>query len=215
MIYSCHTSKGLNLTDPVAQDTSLPHPTYWHGGVPGIAVGKRIRAAAGLSELPKKYQLVDEDQYPCDPKRVYVTTDVLLAESYAAAFGETGQGSLYRVEPSGELHGDPDYANHPGVSYSCSWATVLEVVKVNVESTREQDLYHRRFEWLKDGTPAWDEDGYALPSPAMRKAGITPDFLRTLGNELTNEQLSNVIQKWCRLHGISHNEFQQWNEELA
>lgn len=53
------------MTKTVALDTSLPQPTYWHGGVPGIAVGEKIRAAAGLRELPKKYQLLDEDQYPC------------------------------------------------------------------------------------------------------------------------------------------------------
>lgn len=202
------------MTESLAPENSNSELTYWHGGVSGLSVGKKIRPAAGLALLPKKYEVLTKDQYPCDPKRVYVTTDPLLAESYAATFDETGGGSLYRVEPRGELEGDPDYANHPGVSYSCGWATVLEVVKENVESTLTHKLYHRRFEAHKNGDPAWDEDGSALPSPAMKKAGMTAEFLRTLGNDLTNEQLVNVIQKWCRLKGISHAEFKQWTEDL-
>lgn len=155
---------------------------FWHGGAPGIQVGKRVRPAAGLP-MPNTYRLPG---YIADRTKVYVTTDRKLATHYAASWAglngsfQTG-GTLYRVEPSGPLEVDPDYDQVPGLSYACRLAVVVEIAENEVFPTVEIELYGRSFNTWWDGSKMYDSKGYLRATPEMLEAGITHKELRQFG----------------------------------
>lgn len=157
---------------------------FWHGGAPGIPVGKRIRPAAGLP-MPARYRL--GDYYCADPQRVYITVDRKLATAFAAEWRPTenldnaGHGVLYRVRPLGDLGHDPDFSHHPGLSYTCKVAVVEEVVETEVEENFTIEFHRLSFSYWEPGAPMYDENGYMLPAPIMREHGITASSLRELG----------------------------------
>ncbi|MFD2235919.1 hypothetical protein [Aureimonas populi] len=89
--------------------------TYWHGGprglreiLPPIKTGKRSIAA----EL---------DPAACLRSKVYVTTEYGAAVLYASVIDK---GTVYRVEPVGEVEHDPD-CRQLGLSYQCDAARVI------------------------------------------------------------------------------------------
>jgi hypothetical protein len=98
---------------------------YFHGGTPGLKPGHLILppATTGTARTLAEYsEQLGAEHVRRD--RVYLTTGRDVAKVYAAFYPD---GSLYEVEPDGDLVPDPDCAV-PGVSFECPAARVLRVV---------------------------------------------------------------------------------------
>ena len=180
-------------TDSFSNDTN--EQLFWHGGSPGIALGKRVRPASGL---PKPFGYLNPGS-SADPSRVYVTTDMKFARSFAAKwvsitnFAEFGHGTLYRVRPIGGLEIDPDFDQTDGLSYTCQIAVVEEIVETEVAATFDLELYQMSFSTWEPGAPLYDKDGYMLPHPLLLKHGITAKSLRVLGRLPTFVELDQLV----------------------
>ena len=155
---------------------------YWHGGVPGLKVGDRIRPAASLRVLPVHYALDRGTDYPSDPTRVYVTTDRQAARYYAASYidgVEPLAGDVYNVRPRGELRIDEDLPT--GKHFSCASAVVVAVVERGVRMTDAALRAGSRGSTWSDGRAMYDAAGLMMPSPEMESLGITAEDLAPLG----------------------------------
>ena len=125
-----------------------------------------------------------------DPHRVYFSTNREFARGFAGRIqvrdAQTGiiaqHGSLYEVEPLGEIAPDPDFLGS-GVSWSASSARVVAVVEVDVDL----DVYavtERIGPYMtwSDGSPVYSRTGDYLLSPQQisanqhqsRLAALTP-----------------------------------------
>jgi len=125
-------------------DENIARTPLFHGGCPGLKVGDLILPA----------DRVDTDSVsgsqgaPYRTDRVYVTSDVLVARSYAGvyaspkalrdqlggklpSFRELSYGDVYEVEPLGALEPDLDYET-PNLSFQTTHARVLTVVETAV-----------------------------------------------------------------------------------
>ena len=160
-----------------------PKVVYFHGGMPGLKNGDKLRSADDL-DLKFKY-IVPGSKY--DPGSVYMTTDPEVAMVYAAQFelapgtSTTGiPGDVYRVRPLGPLRRDPDL---PTISFKAPEALVLGLVKENVLlSPREREQRIGPYRFYQEGKPVYDQDGYMLPSPAMEKEGkVSAEFMKLYG----------------------------------
>jgi hypothetical protein len=160
-----------------------PKLVYFHGGMPGLKVGDKLRSAQDQG-LKFSY-LVPGSKY--DPESVYMATDLEVAKVYAAQFELMSSkstaavpGDVYRVRPLGPLRRDPDL---PPISFKAPEALVLEVVKENVLlSPREREQRIGPYRFYQDGKPVYDQDGYMLPSPAMEKdARVSVEFMKLYG----------------------------------
>lgn len=122
--------------------TALPSPAklaeieaaarrYYHGGPGGIALldwiqpptvtGCKSSAEYGPEEFRSRVRAVHRTD------RVYVTTNATAAAMFAAAFPD---GTVYEVEPHGELEPDPD-CSLAGLSYACERAQVLRKMRIS------------------------------------------------------------------------------------
>lgn len=162
-----------------------PGPTYWHGGAPGRAVGDLLHPAATTGASPTgdaDYADLAADVY--DTGYVYITTNRDLAVAFAAIPSENQDqhNLLYRVQPLGPVQTDPDFAIiNPPVSFITPTARVLAIEELP-PLTEEQIIRPvTQFFYWAPGQPAYDADGYLLPSSAMREHGFTAHHLRTLG----------------------------------
>ncbi|MFE9448351.1 hypothetical protein [Streptomyces sp. NPDC006739] len=98
---------------------------FFHGGISGLKPGDLILppAATGTTRTLAEYsEQLGAAHVRRD--RVYLTTGRDVAKVYAAFYPD---GSLYEVEPDGDLTSDPDCAV-AGVSFECPAARVLRVV---------------------------------------------------------------------------------------
>lgn len=93
--------------------------TYYHGGPKGLRMILPSRFHSTRGQKHYGNHLVKED-------RVYITTDPVAAAMYAAMHKK---GSVYRVEPVGELVADPD-CTLSGLSYECEKAKVLKETRL-------------------------------------------------------------------------------------
>ena len=154
--------------------------TWWHGGPDGLTVGDWIVPALELDALPPTYG-AGPDDYPCDPARVYVTSDRRMGMGYASQWTIPGGGSLYRVELADEPIEDPDFAGC-AVSYTTSRARIVtvEATSVFLAMGAYVQPWGRYATW-SDGTPIYDAGGSLLPSPELLAQGFTADDLATLG----------------------------------
>lgn len=114
--------------DILARDVPKPkHITgFFHGGFGGLQVGQFVLP-------PVKTHAATTASYTiargiCDPKRVYVTTDLGAAMVYACMH-PSGHRKIYEVEPLGGFEADPD-ATIEGLSYFCGSARVLRVIRL-------------------------------------------------------------------------------------
>ena len=154
---------------------------FFHGGVPGLRVGDRILSASRVGIFG--HNLIPSN--PCDPTRVYVTTDYDEARSYAAIYkdlrNQTLPGDVYEVRAVGDLLSDPDYRGFD-THYSCDSARVIRIAMRRVCMSKVQIVRAKsRYLRWEDGSRVYDEDGYLLPSPSLRDHGYTDDDLRLLG----------------------------------
>ena len=96
---------------------------YWHGGQRGLSVGDYIlpparTGAPATSDYAKR--IAGGEVMRAD--RVYITTDPDAALMFAAM--HPSGGTVYRVDPVGELVHDPD-CDTPGLSFECERARIL------------------------------------------------------------------------------------------
>jgi hypothetical protein len=71
---------------------------------------------------------------------VYLTSDREAAEVFAAAYPLPSGGSVYAVEPQGEIEPDPDYLGEDGASVRCPAAEITSVVRVRLGKERLEHL---------------------------------------------------------------------------
>ena len=114
--------------------------TYFHGGIPGLWPGQRILPpeATGTRvthDMAATGRLAEEVARTYRPDRVYLTTDRLQADIYAAVYPTGGRlgGAVYRVCPDGDVELDPDWLGEDGVSVHAPAATILGVVALAVD----------------------------------------------------------------------------------
>src|SRR5699024_604575 len=164
---------------------------YWHGGKPGlkpgdllVPPGSQSGTARDLTNAAISSNPALQAQYPADQQRVHVTHDQRFARVFAARCrdAELKPGDLYQVEPIGPLESDPDSTAIAGINWACAQARIMAAVERRVQMTeREINRATAPYTAWVDGTPAYSNDGWALPSPRQRAAGITAADMRILG----------------------------------
>ena len=110
--------------------------SYVHGGVRGLKRGDQIlppaqTGSASITDSTSGWLKAEADKvYRRD--RVYLITDVEQARIFAACHpaegGRTYGGSVYLVEPEGDVELDPDYLPGDGTSVTAPSAKVLRVI---------------------------------------------------------------------------------------
>ena len=99
---------------------------YYHGGVCGLKIGDWILPPSITGTDRTLVHYVDAatmgDEH-VRPDKVYVTTALRAARAFA---GCLPNGTLYEVEPEGELEIDPDCAP---ISFMCDRAKVIRIVQ--------------------------------------------------------------------------------------
>lgn len=163
-----------------AQRSTRP-VTFYHGGCPGLRPDDPLLPST-LTGLRRTGDV--PGQSPYRPHLVYVTTVRDLALMFAMQFSETTgtPGTVYRVQPANRLAPDPDYDGFdPPVSYACLNATVRGIERQGV--VHHPSIFKKvaRFQFWATGEPMYTPDGYLLPAPQMRAAGMTADHLRPFG----------------------------------
>jgi hypothetical protein len=183
----------------VSGNPSKRRVTYYHGGMPDLRSGTQIfsKNEAARRGMTGPWTLRPEAQH-YSPDRVYFTTDLDLARSFAHALQTpSGRGYLYEVQPIGAVEVDPDYSGFNDVFMAPS-ARVVRVVQRNLQLTRAQETrpFAMRQYWALD-SPYMDGNGYVRPSEQMQKAGWNPALLRLLPQwvpfEDLGEELSHLV----------------------
>jgi len=164
------------------QRTASAARTYWHGGPAGLNPGDRLLSPAitGYTSIPDAYTTALGPFDVGRRNRVYFTVDRQMARGHAAAAGiREGSGSLYRVQPDGEVEHDPDFP--PGISWCSRSALILAVDELEVTMTDQQiGQALCRYNTWDDGSRMYDDAGRIQLSPQMRDLGIRQHTLDTL-----------------------------------
>lgn len=167
---------------------------YFHGGVPGLRPGQEIWARASLPHWwgqSVSYGQETAESIGDTGTYIYLTADLEAARSYAGQYVEpTGDGgvrslpgSVYRVEPAGELLEDPDFLPFPEVFKRARWGRIVEVVETGVRRNNPRMAARSMGKYMSyiDGRPVYDENGYLQPSPTHRRYGMTAERLKQFG----------------------------------
>lgn len=154
-------------------------PTFWHGGAPRLRVGEILTPGHGSETARAAYSLKGADHR----HGVYLTSDVEFARAWAATWaarhGKAGDGSVYRVQPLGDLCADPDYPQ-TDLSWFVSAAEILAVEASKVRlTTTEANRRALCYATWTDGTPAYDADGHPTIGPDADPS-LTVDICKQL-----------------------------------
>lgn len=177
------------------QTGTTENTMFWHGGMPGLAVGdhllSRSRAAdtrRSLMAMPRPY-----DQGVTDPDLVYFSNDRDFARAYAFQLElETpggqlvNRGTLYRVEPIGDVDEDEDYRG-TGISWAARSAIIVDVEEIDVRM-RERDavrIIGEHCTW-DDGRPMYLDDGRLNITRQMEDHGFT------------QSDIDELVRPWTR-----------------
>ena len=114
----------------------MNHPTYFHGGFPGLKVGEYLLPACetGVRGLDDWSSSNSDDI----GKFVYVTTNMPAARLYAAMYPGKNGGTVYECLPEGNLAPDKD-CDLAGISFSCSRALIIA----------EHPITYSAVQWLR------------------------------------------------------------------
>ena len=164
---------------------------YYHGGAPGLRPHRPIRPAAARG-LRFSYGNMAFGTVPkYDPNRVYVTTHLGVARSYAARYMAPGQGGIpgdvYEVEPISTPEHDPDYGPDVDVMWMCREARIVRIVERGVElSIRQQCEVAWPYSFRTDDGGCWSaEDGTMIPTSEMLAEGVTSEYADLLPKWIT------------------------------
>lgn len=160
---------------------------YYHGGFPGLTPGESI--------TPRGHR--PEPGHPIFGKignssKVYVTTDLDTARSYAAQWNRLGGGAVYQVIPE-NLSPDPDSAHD--FNLEADYATIVTVTIAYVamsflEISRIQGPGKR---WATADDHVYDPDGWLQLAPEWEAAGYTQADLRRLGTRWAPVELVELL----------------------
>lgn len=110
---------------------------YYHGGFPGLRVGRHIEppvttGVKSLSDLETAPDDLRERVAAVHRKdRVYLTTDLDVARMFAglAPYGCCHRGGdVYEVAPVGAVEHDPDWMAEPGQSVAAARGRITAVI---------------------------------------------------------------------------------------
>lgn len=160
--------------------------TFWHGGAPGLSIGDVIipRDELPLSNLDRHLAMINED--PTDTGRVYITTNRKFAIAWAirrsnSPFKGARTGSVYRVDPIGQVDPDPDFPAAAG-SYVADRAVILDVDRRRVTgSPAVANKVIAPFTTWSDGSRTYTADGWMTVPPQFRRFRITERDMRRAG----------------------------------
>ncbi len=85
--------------------------------------------------------------------RVYFTDQLEMARMFALLAPPKGHGSVYEVEPLGDLEHDPDYIAAEGGSWQAPMARVVRVVERRVTTCQRLDISEAAVILNGDGEP--------------------------------------------------------------
>lgn len=170
----------------------LDNGEFYHGGTPGLEPGAIITSRAAMEAegktLPQHHLQPGYALGLTDRERIYFCTDYQMGRAWAARLQwrdhTTGltveHGTLYRVEPIGQIEPDPDFPDHD-VSWSAPQARVVSVEETNVSLDPYEATQHiGPYQFWADGSPIYDEDGSYLLAPEQIAAGGAHDILSLL-----------------------------------
>lgn len=115
--------------------------TWYHGGRPRLLPGELLLppAVTGVEDTitSGRWTLPDDpDRAVLRPDRVYLTMSrdeaTLFAGLWTDGIARRG-GSVYAVEPIGDLDPDPDYRGTPRLAWMCESARIIAVVRAEVK----------------------------------------------------------------------------------
>lgn len=161
---------------------------YWHGGAPGREPGDRLLT---LQELRQRGMPAAPRAGESQIDRIFLASDLEFARAFAfrteitsASGAGISRGSLYRVEPIGNVEEDPDFAG-VGISWMAAAARVVDVVEIDVRM-RERDAVRAIGAWSTwdDGRPMYLEDGRLNLTAQMEALGVT------------QAELDGVVRPW-------------------
>jgi len=112
------------------------HPTYFHGGYPGLKIGEYLSPASvtGVRGLDDWASSTSGDI----GKYVYVTTNMPAARLYAAMYPGKNGGTVYECLPEGDIAPDRD-CDLAGISFSCARALIIA----------EHPITYSAVQWLR------------------------------------------------------------------
>lgn len=170
-------------------------PVYFHGGVPGLVVGEQILPA---SKLGLRFAYHNENAV-YDPNWVYLTTDLGVAEAYAARYldekGIQGGGNVYSVIPQGAIEPDPDYAKaFPHEFVRVKTASVCDVLRkgVHLNINEQAEREGKYLFWERLDLPVYADDGTMNPSQAMLDAGVGYEWTSLLKKWIAPEEIDSL-----------------------
>lgn len=105
-----------------------PPVELYHGGVTGLMPGDYVLPPEQTGADHCSNWMKEGEHNPHRTDRVYLTTDLQTAATWAAL---RGVGDVYAVVPVGELEIDPD-CNTPGLSWQAPKARILMCVQRGV-----------------------------------------------------------------------------------
>lgn len=116
--------------------TRSPMCEYFHGGVRGLRPGDKIlppsqTGALSMADLDVPDAMKAELAKVHRRDRVYLCAHLDGARLYAAACPAGGKrygGSVYLVQPDGDIEPDPDWRGPAGDSIACRSATVIRII---------------------------------------------------------------------------------------
>lgn len=185
-------------TAPQTSDDEGTAPTYFHGGVPGLAPGDHLHSATELGMQVVYNQPWFGAGARYNQSKVYVTSHLGTAIGYAARYlvpgGNRTPGWVYEVEPIGPVEPDPDYGGgaRPDLASCCDGAVVVKVIERDVWlSEREQNKVIWPHYYWDTEHQIHAEDGTLLPSTQMVEHGVTQAYV-------------DLLPKWiglCEING--------------
>lgn len=151
---------------------------YFHGGTPFLNVGDLVLppSVTAARSTTLEIQLEESpDVIAQRPDKVYLTTDVGLAEVYAGLWTPDGTdtpggGSIYQVEvQDGSMEPDADLLSIDGLSFQADCAVVVAVHKRTVatnqrKSSKKLKKVMRQHERLKAAAPMKPSDDVKINS---------------------------------------------------
>lgn len=159
---------------------SKPTVKYWHGGSAGRLVGDQLIPGTEVPEYSRVVAEMSPDVFNQQrPDYVHITTDRDMAYDYAISYAKYGPAALYEVKPLGHLEHDPDYPR--GVSHRCRSALVISVAPDVITSELVETGAAHGYETWDDGSPLYDDEGFALPAKKHQYFGVKAAHLKSLG----------------------------------
>lgn len=178
-------------------------PVYFHGGVPGLNEGDWLRARDLLPQWKGTkfaYGATSPERAGNYGSHVYLTTELEPARAYAAKYVDPANnripGTVYEVEPWGEVYSDPDFLPYPFTFGRSVGAKVSRVVETGLlwENPRDMARVLGPYQEWTTGMAVYDEKGYFRVNKDMRDMGITEERVAQMGKWAPVEYMQAILR---------------------